>query len=169
MTILEDAESFARIRNADIPFCKSIVFRLKSVGVSDEKILCAAYLQNSGSNFEEIFERFGREVAIIVASIAKDKSLPKAAQEEQYVKQLQNAPWESVLVKLCEISANMKFIKESEMSRTKRTKLLKQNMHHLNILRKQIIENRARTPGIEKLLDGVNETLLYFKQRPLSI
>lgn len=169
MTILEEAESFARARNADIPFCKSIVFRLKSVGVNDERILCAAFLQNARSDFDEVFERFGREIATIVASIVKDTSLPKARQEEQYVKQLQNAPWESVLVKLCEISANLKFIKESDLSRSKRGKMLRQNIHHLSILKKQIKENRVNTPGIEKLLDGVNETLLYFKQKPLAL
>lgn len=167
MVTIEEAESFARMKSADVAFSKGVVFRLKSVGISDEHLLCAAFLCNTSASFDEIFSRFGREVATIVTSIAKDKTLPKQRQEEQYTKQLHEASWESVLVKLCEISANLKIIKETGMSRTRRGKLLKQNVHQLNILKKKITENKEKTPGIQKLLDGVNETLSHFKQKPL--
>jgi hypothetical protein len=59
-------------------------------------------------------------------------------------------------------------IKESEMSKTKRGKLLKQNVHYLNVLKKKVTENKSATPGVERLLDGVNETLVYFRQRPIK-
>lgn len=168
MVGLDDAEAFARAKSADIAFCKSIVFRLKAVGVHDEQLLCAAFLCNVTTNFEEVFSRFGREVATTVASLSKDRSLPRQKQEEQYVKQLKEAPWDSILIKLCEISANLKFIKEAEISKNKRTKMLKQNVHYLNILKHRIAENKARTPGIERLLEGVNETLTSFRQKPIA-
>ena len=168
MSLIESAEAFARAKNSDINFCKSIVFRLKSIGVNDEQILCCAFLCYANSSFDEIHTRFGREIATIVTSISKDITLPRQKQEEQYIKQLQDAPWESVLIKLCEISATLKILKDSVLSKTKRGKILKQNVHHLNVLKKKISENKDKTPGIEKLLDGANETLIHFKQRPIS-
>lgn len=168
MVTIQEAESYARAKNADIAFCKGIVFRLKSIGISDEQVLSTAFLCQTKASFDEIYSRFGREVATSVASISKDFTLPRQRQEEQYIEQLQAAPWESILIKLCEISANLKTIKESEMSKTKRGKLLKQNIHHLNVLKKKIAENKSATPGVERLLDGINETLVYFRQRPIK-
>jgi (p)ppGpp synthase/HD superfamily hydrolase len=168
MVTIDEIEAYSRAKGADIAFCKGIVFRLKSIGVTDETILCSAYLCNTNSNFDEMHARFGREIAVMVASITRDKSLPRQIQNEQYSKQLLDSPWESTLIKLCEISANLKIIKESDLSKTKRGKLLKQNMHYLNILKNKITENKAKTPGIEKILDGVNETLSHFSQRPIK-
>lgn len=168
MVTIEEVEAYARAKNADIAFCKGIAFRLKSIGVNDEIVLYSAFLCQTNSSFDEIFTRFGREIATCVTSLSKDRTLPKQRQEEQYVKQLQDAPWESILIKLCEISANLKLIKESEISKTKRSKLLKQNIHYLNVLKNKIAENKSKTPGIDKLLDGINETLNHFRQRPIA-
>lgn len=168
MATLEECEVYARGKNADIAFCNGIVFRLKSIGISHEQILCAAILSQTKSSFDEIFDRFGREVAVMATSIAKDHTLPKKRQEEQYAEQLQQAPWESVLIKLCEISANLKVIKESELSKAKRRKLLKQNVHYLNVLKKNILENQDKALGLGRLLDGANETLVHFGQRPIN-
>jgi len=168
MVTIDEVEAYARAQNADIAFCKGIVFRLKSIGIMDETVLYSAFLCNTNSSFDEVHTRFGREIAVIVTSLTKDKSLPKQRQEEQYVKQLQDASWESTLIKLCEISANFKIIKESGMSKTKRGKLLKQNIHYLNVLKNKIIENKTKTQGIDRLLEGVNETLTHFGQRPIK-
>ncbi|MFY9301218.1 MAG: bifunctional (p)ppGpp synthetase/guanosine-3',5'-bis(diphosphate) 3'-pyrophosphohydrolase [Candidatus Nitrosotenuis sp.] len=168
MVAIEEAEAYARSKNADIAFCNGVLFRLKSVGVIDETVLCAAFLCNANSSFDEIHARFGREIAVLVASLSKDKNLPKQLQGTQYTKQLQEAPWEAVLIKLCEISANLKVIKESSLTKTKRGKLLKQNIHHLNVLKDKIAENKPKTPGIDRLLEGVNETLTHFGQRPIK-
>jgi len=168
MITIDEVEAYARAKNADIAFGKGIVFRLKSIGIMDEMVLHSAFLCNTNSSFDEIHARFGREIAVLVTSLTRDKSLPRQRQEEQYVKQLQDASWESILIKLCEISANLKIIKESGMSKTKRGKLLKQNIHYLNVLKNKIIENKAKTQGIDRLLDGVNETLTHFGQRPIK-
>lgn len=167
MVTIQETESYVRAKNADIAFCKGIVFRLKSIGINDEQVLCAAFLCQARASFDEVYARFGREIATLVTSISKDSTLPRQRQEEQYTEQLQSAPWEAVLIKLCEISANFKIIKESQMSKTKRSKLLKQNIHYLNVLKKKITENKSATPAVEKLLDGVNETLVHFKQKPI--
>ncbi len=168
MTELDEAEAFARAKDADVAFCRGIVFRLKSIGVNDERVLCTAFLMQAGLPFDEIFARFGREIATMVVSITKDRTVPRQIQEKQYVRQLQDASWESALVKLCEISAYLKVIKEAELSKAKRGKMLKQNIYYLNVLKRKIVENRAKTPGIEKLLEGANETICFFKHRPIQ-
>jgi (p)ppGpp synthase/HD superfamily hydrolase len=168
MVTIKEAEAYARSKNADIAFCNGVLFRLKSIGVTDEAVLCAAFLCNVSSSFDEIHARFGREIAVLVASLSKDKNLPRHLQDIQYIKQLQEAPWEATLIKLCEVSANLKVIKESSLSKTKRGRLLKQNIHYLNVLKNKIVENKSKTPGIERLLEGVNETLTHFGQRPIK-
>ncbi len=168
MATLEECEVYARGKNADIAFCMGVVFRLKSIGISHEQILCSAILSQTRASFDELFERFGREVAVMSTAISRDHSLPKKRQEEAYVEQLKAAPWEAVLIKLCEISANLKVIKESQLSRTKRSKLLKQNIHYLNVLKTNIAENRDKVLGLDKLLDGANETIAHFGHRTIK-
>ncbi|NDB33402.1 MAG: hypothetical protein EB160_08255 [Nitrososphaeria archaeon] len=71
-------------------------------------------------------------------------------------------------MKLCEISANLKLIKESELSKNKRRKLLKQNIHWLNVLKGNIRDNQDKLLGLPKLLDGANETITHFGHRPIK-
>lgn len=168
MATLDECEAYARGKGADIPFCMGVVFRLKSIGITHEQILCSAILSQTKSTFDELFERFGRDVAVMATSIMRDTSQPKKKQEESYVEQIQQAPWESVLIKLCEISANLKVIKESELSKNKRRKMLKQNIHYLNVLKKNIAENQDKALGLAKLLDGANETIMHFGHRPIK-
>lgn len=168
MATLDECEAYARGKGADIPFCMGVVFRLKSIGITHEQILCSAILSQTKSTFDELFERFGRDVAVMATSIMRDMTQPKKKQEESYVEQIQQAPWESVLIKLCEISANLKVIKESELSKNKRRKLLKQNIHYLNVLKKNIAENQDKALGLSKLLDGANETIMHFGHRPIK-
>ncbi|MEO9310445.1 MAG: bifunctional (p)ppGpp synthetase/guanosine-3',5'-bis(diphosphate) 3'-pyrophosphohydrolase [Nitrososphaera sp.] len=168
MVTVEEAEAYARAKNVDIQFCKGVIFRLKSIGVTDESVLSSVFLCQADFNFDEIHARFGREIAVLVASLARDQNLPRQKQEEQYIKQLKDASWNSTLIKLCEISARLKLIKESEMSKSKRNKILKQNIHYLLVLKNKITEKKPKTPGIEKLLDGINETLAQFGQREIK-
>ncbi len=77
----------------------SVVARLKNLGISDEEVLSAAWLHDTindtQTSFDEIDQRFGSRVAVIVLSISKDKSLSRSVQEEQYVKQLRESPLEA--------------------------------------------------------------------------
>lgn len=59
MSLIESAEAFARAKNADVNFCRGIAFRLKSIGVTDEQILCCAFLCHAKSGFDEIHEGSG--------------------------------------------------------------------------------------------------------------
>ena len=106
-----------------------VVGRLKNLGISDEDAISSAWLHDiidfTETSFDELCQRFGSKVAVLVLSVSRDKSLPKAKQEEQYVRQLKEAPFEAKIIKLCDISASLRDLKNSSFSKTKKTKEVK--------------------------------------------
>ncbi|MGI0003098.1 MAG: HD domain-containing protein, partial [Nitrosopumilaceae archaeon] len=150
-----------------------VVNRLKSIGIVNEDVLCAAWLhdtmEDTHTSFDDIFEQFGRDVAILVSSLSKDAKLPKKERELQYVKQLKNAPFEAKLIKLCDIAANLSDLKNSDLSKTKRLKIVKTKLRYLNIIKNEIMENKASVPMIQSIIDGINDVLIHYKQKPVFI
>jgi len=183
MTKLEKAELFAKEKHSKMtrkdgttPYfvhLESVVSRLKSMGIVNEDVLCAALLhdtmEDTNTSFDDIFEQFGRDVAILVSSLSKDVKLPKKERESQYVTQLKNAPFEAKLIKLCDIAANLSDLKNSDLSKTKRLKTVKTKLHYLNIIKNEIMENKANVPRIQSIIDGINDVLIHYKQKPVSI
>ncbi len=70
----------------------AVVARLKNLGISDEDAISSSWLHDiidyTETSFDELNQRFGSKVAVLVLSVSRDKSLPRIRQEEQYVKQL---------------------------------------------------------------------------------
>lgn len=182
MTKLEKAELFAKEKHAKMtkarttPYSvhlESVVSRLKSIGIVNEDVLCAAWLhdtiEDTDTRFDDIFEQFGRDVAILVSSLSKDANLPRKERESQYVMQLKNAPFEAKLIKLCDIAANLSDLRNSNLSKTKRTKTVKTKLHYLQIIKNEIMEKKTSVPRIQSILDGINDVLIHYKQRPIYI
>ena len=151
MSKLELAESFARDKHSKLltldgkPYfthLENVVNRLKNLGVTNEEVLCSAWLHDtideSLSNFDEIFERFGKKIAISVSSLTKDNSLSKKERELNYVRQLQDAAFEVKLIKLCDLAANFREIDSSTLSKTSKIKQLKQKRHYLSVIKKGV-------------------------------
>lgn len=147
----------------DIIHLEAVVSRLKSLGVTDEDVLCAAWLhdviESTETTFDDIYERFGKRVAVLVSTLSKDKNLPKKEIEIQYVKQLQGAPFEAKLIKLCDISANLKSLDGSMISKNKRKKAINKILYYLGIIKNDLIEKKAEYPKIESIIKGINEIL----------
>ncbi|OLD22657.1 MAG: guanosine polyphosphate pyrophosphohydrolase [Thaumarchaeota archaeon 13_1_20CM_2_39_11] len=183
MTKLLDSENFAKERNSSVlrkdgdtthyEHLTGVVTRLKNLGVSDEDVLCAAWLhdiiEDTNTSFHDIDQRFGSRVAVLVLSLSKDKTLPKGQQEEQYVKQLRESSFEAKLIKLCAISANLKDIKGSSLSKTKKTKTIRKILHYLDVIKPDLVKNKASTPAITSLIDGINAVAVSFGHRPVSL
>ncbi len=183
MTKLEKAESFAKEKHLKMtrkdgitPYSThlaSVVSRLKGMGIANEDVLCAAWLhdtmEDTNTSFDDIFEQFGRDVAILVSSLSKDVKLPKKERESQYVKQLKSAPFEAKLIKLCDIAANLSDLKNSDLSKTKRLKTVKTKLHYLNIIKNEITEKKSSIPNIQNIIDGINDVLINYKQKPIYI
>ena len=150
-------------------YLTGITDRLKNLGISDEEVLSAALLSqtinDSKASFDEIDQRFGSKIAVMVLSLSRDMSLPNTIREERYIKQIKEAPIEIKIIKICEISANLKELKNSSLSSTKKIKQIKKNVHYLNIIKPDLINNKTNIPSISTLIAGINETLVQYRQR----
>lgn len=183
MDKLKAAELYAKEKHLGMvgydgmtPYWKHLegaVNRLKNLGIADDDTLCAAWLhgtmEDTNTSFDDINQRFGRKVVVMVLSLSQDRKVPKKERELQYTKQLKNAPFEAQLIKFCEISSSFKDLKNSSWSRTKKTKLVKKKLHYLNAIRPAIIQSKSKFPGIQPILDGINDVLVEYRQRPVII
>jgi (p)ppGpp synthase/HD superfamily hydrolase len=149
----------------------AVVTRLKNLGVTDEDTLSAAWLQDiidyTSTSFDELDQRFGSKVAVLVLSMSKDKSIPRSMQEEQYVKQLKESTLDAKLIKLCDISSSIKDLKNSSFSRTRKMKEMKKKLYYLNVIKTDLIKNKDKIPGIAGFMNGVNDTITSHGLRPV--
>ena len=181
MSKLQSAENFAKERHSSmirkdgtVPHYEhlaGVVARLKNLGITDEEVLSSAWLHDiiddTETSFDELDQRFGSKIAVMVLSISKDKSLPRTKQEEQYVKQLKESAFDAKLIKLCDISASLRDLRNSPVSKTKRIKEVKKKLFYLNVIKSDLIISKSKVPGIGSLINGINEMVLGYGLRPI--
>ena len=181
MTKLESSELYAKdkhkgqTRKNGTPYSRhlqDVVNRLKSMGVNDEDVLCAGWLhdtiEDTNTTFDEISERFGQRVALLVLSLSKDESLSKKEKEVQYTNLLKTASFEAKLIKLCDISSNLKDMDDS-MSNTKKKKTVNQKLYYLRIIKKGLAEHISEYPKMESLIDSINQIARKYHQKPIRL
>lgn len=95
-------------------------------GFDDPRMLQAALLhdtvEDTTTDFDEIEEAFGSEVARWVSYLTKDKRLPETEREEAYNRGLAEAPWQVKACKLADIFDNLtdsKHLPEAKRAKTK--------------------------------------------------
>ncbi len=183
MTKIESAEFFAKDRHKGMtrkdgitPYYAhlgSVVSYLKSLGVTDEDVLCSGWLhdtiEDTNTTFDELYERFGKRVAVLVSSLSKDKKLSRKDRELQYVKQLKDAPIDAKIIKLCDISSNLKNLASSKISKNQRKKTINQKLHYLKIIKKDLAESKSNYPKISNLIAGINTVLVENGQKPILV
>lgn len=80
-------------------------------GFEDEAVLAAALLhdtiEDTGTDYDEILEEFGPEVADLVALMTKDMRLVESARERAYDDQLRKGSWKARLIKLADVYDNL--------------------------------------------------------------
>lgn len=182
MELIKSAELFAKKKHTGqfrkdgiTPYSKhleDVVNRLKSLGVIDEKLLCTGWLhdtiEDTEINFDDLYEQFGSEIAVLVSSLSKDMSLPRKKREQAYVKQLKEASFEAKLIKLCDISANLSDLKNWNASKSKKLRQVKKVRHYLTIIKNDLISN-PDYPQTIPLLERTNLILKQFGQRAISL
>lgn len=182
MSKVELAQDFARKkhkgqtrRNGKTPFfehLEAVVSRLKSIGITNDDVLCAGWLhdtmEDTNTTFDEISELFGKQVALLVLSLSKDESLPKKEKESNYAKLLRDASFEAKLVKLCDISANLKDLDDS-MSKTKKKRIVTKKLHYLRIVKNDLARHLSEYPKLTSLIDGINQIAKEYHQRPIEL
>ena len=90
---------------------KDVVRNLKKMKVTNEEIICAAWLhdtiEDTDTDYDSIKDRFGKNIAEIVVSVTKDNRLPKKQREIKYLKDLKASSAKAKLVKIADILANV--------------------------------------------------------------
>src|SRR5438445_3456097 len=89
-----------------------VCFVLRHVfGVDDAGALTAAALhdtlEDTTTDFDDLEEKFGRDVAAWAAALSKDKRLPNEEREQVYCRALAAAPWQVQVGKLADIFDNL--------------------------------------------------------------
>ena len=188
MTLLENAELFAKSKHAGklkksgttySIHLENVVNRLKSLGVIDEEILCAGWLQDileeTDTSFDELFEKFGRRIAVLTLSLTKTKfvidtdddstlsltkkrAIPEKQRQKEYAVKIKESEIDAKLIKLCDISANLGDLKKQTISKTKKRKILKKFRYYLSIIEKDLT-NKTEYPKAITLLETINENL----------
>ena len=188
MTLLKNAELFAKSKHAGklkksgITYSKhleEVVNRLKSLGVIDEEVLCAGWLhdilEDTDTSFDELFEKFGRRVAVLTLSLTKTKfvidtndnstftltkkkTLSKKQREKNYGIKLKESEIDAKIIKLCDISANLGNLKNQVISKTKKRRILRELRYYLSIIQKDIMEGR-KYQNATTLLETINQNL----------
>ena len=188
MTLLKNAELFAKSKHAGklkksgITYSKhleEVVNRLKSLGVIDEEVLCTGWLhdilEDTDTSFDELFEKFGRRIAVLTLSLTKTKfvidtndnstftltkkkTLSKKQREKNYGIKLKESEVDAKIIKLCDISANLGNLKNQVISKTKKRKVLRELRYYLSIIKKDITED-TKYQNATILLETINQNL----------
>jgi guanosine-3',5'-bis(diphosphate) 3'-pyrophosphohydrolase len=96
-------------------------------GIDDRQALTAAVLhdtvEDTTTDFDDLEEKFGADVAAWVAMLSKDKRRQEQDREAAYVAQLASAPWQVKVCKLADVFDNLldaKHLKPEQRERTGR-------------------------------------------------
>jgi guanosine-3',5'-bis(diphosphate) 3'-pyrophosphohydrolase len=142
------------------PFRVCLVVR-DQFGVADPQVLTAAVLhdtvEDTTTDFDDLEEIFGREVAGWVATLSKDKRLPEGPREEIYCKALANGPWQVQVCKLADMFDNL--FDSRNMPAPKRARTLQNARRYLDALRSDLKE-QASGPWqmVARLYDEIEGT-----------
>ena len=182
MEFVKNAELFAKERLSGIVRCggkisyskhlDDVMNRLKSLGVVDEEILCSGWLhdtlEQTTVSFDDLYERFGSRIAVLVSDLTKDMTLSKKKREQAYVLQLKDSSSDSKIIKLCDISANLSDLKNYDVSKSKKSHLVRQQRRYLLTVKDDLLGN-VDYPGIQTLLANTEQSLNRLAQRSTKI
>jgi guanosine-3',5'-bis(diphosphate) 3'-pyrophosphohydrolase len=129
-------------------------------GVSDPRVLTAAVLhdtiEDTTTDYDEIAERFGEEVASWVAALSKDKRQQEEEREAAYADELARSPWQVQVCKLADIFDNL--LDSGRFPPEKRKKTFQRSRHYLQTLqanlRPEAQPHWETVAGLLKRLEG---------------
>jgi guanosine-3',5'-bis(diphosphate) 3'-pyrophosphohydrolase len=95
-------------------------------GLDDPHMLMAALLhdtiEDTNTDYDDLAEQFGAEVASWAAALSKDKRLPDEQREQAYIEALQRSPWQVQICKLADVVDNL--IDSARLTRDHRPRTL---------------------------------------------
>jgi len=124
-----------------------VAFVVRDVfAISDQQVVTAALLhdtlEDTTTDFDDLVETFGRQVAAWVAALSKDKRLPEDEREAAYIKQLQESPWQVHVCKLADIFDNL--LDCAFMDTSGRRHVVKRTHFYLSAIKEVLTEPAQR-------------------------
>ena len=182
MNSIKTAESFAKKKHEGqlrkdcktkySEHLKNVVKELKSMGITNEDILCAGWLhdtiEDTDTDYDEIHKKFNKKIANYVASVTKDTRLIKAKQEKAYISQLKKASWQAKVVKLGDIIAIFKDLPKGYKDFTVRKDKVKKKISYILAIKSGIHSNKEKIPNLENAQSSLNELLKKYEQKSIS-
>jgi (p)ppGpp synthase/HD superfamily hydrolase len=182
MSKVDQAEEYARKKHAHAfrkdgktPYAdhlKAVVGNLRRLGVNDEDVLAAGWLhdviEDTGTDYDDLYEKFGQKTADIVAAVTKDNRLTRHKREQDYLNQLKIAPLEAKLVKLGDILANVKDLENSGYSHEKKLEQIQNKMDYFGVIKPEISQNKSTLSGITIIEAELNNLLKKYEQSSIA-
>jgi guanosine-3',5'-bis(diphosphate) 3'-pyrophosphohydrolase len=149
-------------KDGETPYV-SHVFRVCLVvrdvfGISDPQVLMAAVLhdtiEDTTTDFDDLAEHFGAEVAAWVASLSKDKRLPEDKREAAYCQELADSPWQVQACKLADIFDNL--MDSSTMPPARRARTLANARRYIDALHSDL---KAQAAGPWRTVAALREEI----------
>ena len=164
----KDAHKHQRRDDGKTPYWKhlhKVVQNLEKLGITDESIICAGWLhdtiEDTDTDYDDIYELFGKKTADIVATVTKDTRMVKKAREIAYCNQLKRGTWQAQVVKLGDILANIEDLKNFKKSFSDREKQAKNKLKYYNSIKVGLDKNKR---NISNLNFGISTlTKLFLK------
>jgi guanosine-3',5'-bis(diphosphate) 3'-pyrophosphohydrolase len=132
-------------------------------GLDDPAMLTAALLhdtiEDTTTDFDDVREQYGPEVAGWVACLSKDKRLQDEEREEKYRAALAAAPWQVKACKLADIFDNL--LDSRHLSAERRRRTVKRTRLYLEALEQPGLPDPIRPAGqlVARLLADVESNL----------
>jgi (p)ppGpp synthase/HD superfamily hydrolase len=124
-------------------------------GIDDTQVLQAAVLhdtiEDTTTDYDDLREHFGAEVAGWVALLSKDKRLPEDERERAYMAGLSAAPWQVKACKLADIYDNC--VDSAHLTPQQRAKTARRSLEYLMAL------DVALPPEMRQAWSRVNDLL----------
>lgn len=115
-------------------------------GIDDSAVLTAAVLhdtvEDTTTDYDDLRERFGADVAGWVAALSKDKRLPEVEREAAYGAGLGRAPWQVKVCKLADVFDNV--LDAATMPPERRAKTFANARRYLEALKHDLPEEARR-------------------------
>jgi guanosine-3',5'-bis(diphosphate) 3'-pyrophosphohydrolase len=131
------------------PFRVAMVVR-QVFGCYDPKVLAAGVLhdtiEDTTTDYDDLAERFGSDVADWVVALTKDMRLPESEREAAYIRQLLAADWPVTLCKLADIYDNLS--DSAGMSTTGRRPTIQRSRMYLDGYKSALPPEAARPYAI---------------------
>jgi GTP diphosphokinase / guanosine-3',5'-bis(diphosphate) 3'-diphosphatase len=122
-------------------------------GVDDPVALCAAVLhdtiEDTETSYEELQQRFGKEVADVVLEVTDDKTLLKAERKERQVTHAPHLSQRARLVKLADKICNLRDIASNPPANWP----LERKQEYYEWAKRVIDGLRGAHPGMERVFD----------------